>query len=254
LKHLKGNALSMVSGPSKVTFGATTPPPQVARRAAEALAPFNNVQTSQLVLPGLILGNMAYKMGSEKNPEKRSELLTNSLVSWAGGAAMATMHINKVLPYYLLPAIASTIMLYQMGQKDTPKEKRDTLVNHATWWFSGIGAQALARAVNLKGPFQGICAFAAGASMAGPIISHIIQEKVLPLFDKNKPQQPALNSFSTEYRVGATPAPNFSPFSGATNSATQLANNSLKAKATNNPYNALDPYNLNALIPGTFFK
>jgi hypothetical protein len=223
---------------------------QTVRQAASGLY---NIPPGRLVLPGLIIGNMAYKLGTEKDPQKRNDLLTNTLVSWAGGAALATMHLNKVLPYYLLPAIAGTIGLYQVAQKNTPQEKRDTAINHATWWFSGMAAQGAAKLMNLKGPFQSICAFAVGASVAGPLVSHFVKQKVVPLFTKNN-LTPALNSFNTEYRIGDSTSPHFSPFAGTAPSRANQAAMSLNPGQQKASYDPLDPYSLNQLIPGGFLK
>jgi hypothetical protein len=243
----------MVVNTPKIAVSPAIKQKQSFRGAPGAVTSLNAIPPGQLVLPGLLVGNMAYKLGAEKNPAKKSELLVNSLISWAGGAAMATMHFNKTLPYYLLPALAGTIGIYQLAQKDTPQEKRDVLVNHSSWWLSGIAAQGVAKLANLKGPFQAICAFAVGASIAGPLISHFIREKIVPIFDKNKAVNPALSSFNTEYRVGNNVSPNFSPFSGATYEASSLASKRL-AKKEADVFNPFDPYNVNQLIPGGFLK
>lgn len=213
-----------------------------------------NTPAKNLVLPGLLLGNMAYKMGTEKNPRKRSNILINSLASWVGGAGLVKLH-NVVLPYYFLPALAGTIALFQIAQKDTPQEKTDTAVNHATWWFSGIMAQNIAKLAKLKTPFQSICAFAVGASIAGPIIAHVIKKKIVPSFFNQQVAQ-NLETMKPDYGIGQKATPNFSPFYGepAPVDNANIAASMLSPTRSGNGLTEFDPYNLNELIPGGFLK
>ena len=128
---------------------------------------FNKIPPKQVMLPGLLIGNMAYKLGTEKNPAKRGEILTNAIISWLGGTLLYNAN-SRVLPYFTLPIVAGAIALYKIAERDTPEEKTDTAINHSTWWLTGIATQKFASGLmKLKGPFNSLFAFAVGASVIG---------------------------------------------------------------------------------------
>lgn len=211
-----------------------------------------NTPAKNIVLPALLVGNMAYKLGTEKNPDKRTDTLINNLVSWGGGAALVNLH-NKVLPYYLLPIAASAVALFQVASKDSPKEKADVAVNHGAWWAGGIGMQAfVSKVLGLSSPLQRLCGFAAGASILGPLVANLIKDKIIPNPGK-LPTKIIENTLSPSYTVGNSSNTQFSPFSGEQKSTAQLAAMALEPKGKST-YKANGPYNLNSLIPGGLLK
>lgn len=206
-----------------------------------------NPPIKSLVLPGLLLGNMAYKLGTEKNPKKRNEVIWNSAISWLGGLLLT----NKALPYYVLPAVAGSIALFKIAQKDTPEERKDTAINHAAWWLTGIATHAVAKAVNLKSAFSVYCAFAVGASVFGPLVSHFIKQKILPPITKDQEKiiSNGIDTLTSGYPVGSKHNSSFSPFNDPSTSSpfTQFSQ-------PTSTYDVTDPYGLKKLIPGGFFK
>lgn len=206
-----------------------------------------NTPAKNIVLPGLILGNMAYKLGTEQNPQKRNDILWNSIISWVGGSLLVNLN-NGLLPYFTLPAIAGSIALYKIAQKNTPEEKTDTAINHVSWWASGFLTQKVAQLFKLTSSFQTLCAFAVGASIVGPILSAFVKEKVLQKVAKEKANYlgNSINQLNAGYRVGQSVDTNFSPFASFSNTSSQASNQ------INSGYDFRDPYNLKKLIPGRF--
>lgn len=216
-----------------------------------------NVPAKNIVLPGLLLGNMAYKLGTEKNPEKRNEVLWNSAISWLGGTLLYNAN-SKVLPYFTLPGVAGAIALFKIAQKDTPEEKTDTAINHASWWLSGMGVQKIANLMSLKGPFHTLCAFAVGSSVVGPIIASLVKQHILPKFGKNNAQVlgSSFDTLRTGYNTGNRTDTTFSPFTEPApyqvNALNQKTNVNLNKPPAN--YDPFDPFNLKNVIPGGFLK
>ena len=228
-----------------------------------------NLPPRQVILPALLIGNMAYKLGSEKNPQRRGDILSNSLVSWLGGVLLynANGSINPVktsvlkpLPYFTLPIVAGAIALYNIAKNDTSEGKTDTAINHASWWLTGIATQKLAAMAKLTGPFNVFCSFAVGASVIGPVIASFIKTKILPLLGKEKSNYIAntLSNIQPEYNVGNTVNANFSPFGNNEPAALKFSQTRQDPNvATNNPpnnFDPTDPFNLDSLVPGGFLK
>lgn len=203
----------------------------------------NNTPVRNILLPALLIGNMSYKVGTERDAQKQSDVFWNSLFSWIAGALLVNLN-NGVLPYFVLPITAGSIALFKIAQKDTPEEKTDTALNHATWWLSGIGAQLVAKGLKLNSSFQTLCAFAVGTSIVGPLLSHFVKENVLPLFikDKNATIGKTFEQVNANYPLGKNVDPHFSPFSAFTPKAS--------ANLPQSKFNPQDPYNLKQLIPG----
>jgi len=223
--------------------------PQAVNNFKAAHKGFYNVPAKSILLPGLLIGNMAYKLGTEKNPQKRSEVLWNSVISWLGGTLLYNAN-SRVLPYFTLPLVAGSLALFKIAQKDTPEEKTDTAVNHGAWWASGIAAQKLAQLANLKGPFNTLCAFAVGASVAGPVIASLIKDKILPLLAKKKDIGNSFNNIRPEYNVGTKQSNNFSPFTEPAAYQINQSGEKTHTNLQNSAYNPFDPFNLEEHVPG----
>lgn len=206
-----------------------------------------NPPVKNIVLPGLLLGNMAYKLGTEKDPQKRNDVMWNSLISWLGGVLLT----NRALPYYVLPGVAGSIALFKIAQKDTAEEKKDTAINHAAWWLTGIATQAAAKVLNLKSAFSTYCAFAVGASVFGPLVAHFVKQKILPPIIKNQEKtiSNGIDTLTSGYPVGQKANLHFSPFNDPANGSP--FNHFTPTKSN---YDPTDPYNLKKLVPRAFFK
>lgn len=211
-----------------------------------------NVPAKQIILPGLLIGNMAYKLGTEKNPQRRSDVFWNSVISWVGGALLFNTN-NKLLPYFTLPAVAGSIALFKIAQKDTPEEKTDTAINHASWWLTGMATQSVSsKLFKLKGGFNALCAFAVGASVIGPVIATLVKDKVLPMFGKDHKKNigSSFESLKTGYNVGQRSQPNFSPFSEPSPLYMTKDNQRMNLDLDKGNYDSFDPFNIKGLIPG----
>jgi hypothetical protein len=232
------------------TYLLMTTVPNIGTNAVNQVRKFNNIPAKNVVLPGLLIGNMAYKLGTEKNPQKRGDLLTNSLVSWLGGFLLYNAN-NKVLPYFTLPIVAGSIALYKIAQQDTPEEKTDTAVNHGAWWASGIAAQQLARLAKLKGPFNSLVAFAVGASVVGPVVASFVKQKIIPTLAKSNDIGKTFDTLKmNEYSVGKRNNANFSPFNDPSPSSFNGKGEPVNTNLDQTAYNPFDPYNLKGSIPG----
>jgi hypothetical protein len=213
-------------------------------KVAQARKVFYDVKSSHLVLPGLLLGNMAYKLGSEKDPVKQKEVFINSILSWIGGSILVNANSN-IIPYYTLPAIAFSTALYKIGQKDTTEERADTAINHAVWWTSGIFTERLASALKLSNPFQKVCAFAVGSSVIGPIIAALLKQKLLPKIVKDPSSiiKTTTDTINPKYQTGNASATYFSPFNDYPNGTKPAA------ASLNSGYDFTDRYKLKKINP-----
>lgn len=199
-----------------------------------------------IVLPGLLLGNMAYKLGNEKNPIKRDNVLWNQLTSWVGGAFLYNAN-SKILPYFTLPFVAGSIALYRIAQKTTPKEKTDTAINHASWWGGGILAQKVASLMKINGYFQAMCAFAVGASIVGPIISNFTKQTILPLIGEKKQTDigKSFDNLKVDYNTNSKPETDFTPFASPAAQQINETDERVMPEVKKSTYDPFNPFNIN---------
>lgn len=224
--------------------------PNIGQKAITSVAKFNNIPTKSVVLPGLLIGNMAYKLGTEKDPQQRGDILTNSIISWLGGYLLYNAN-NKVLPYFTLPIVAGAIALYKIAQQDTPEEKTDTAVNHGAWWLSGALTQQLAKMAKLGGPVNSLVAFAVGASVIGPVVSSYVKQNIIPKIAKSKDIGTGFDSLKMNgYNVGKRENSNFSPFNDPAPQTFNGNGQPVNVNLNKTPYNPFDPFNLKDSIPG----
>lgn len=215
-------------------------------KAANNYKNLYKIPPKNIVLPGLLLGNMAYKLGNEKNPIKRDNVLWNQLTSWLGGALLYNAN-NKVLPYFTLPFVAGSIALFRIAEKTTAEEKADTAINHASWWGSAILTQELAKKFNIKGTFQGMCAFAVGASIVGPIISNFIKQKILPLLGQKDKTQigNSFDNLKVNYNTGTKTNTDFSPFTEIPAYELNGRDERVNVDLDKTAYDPFNPFNIN---------
>lgn len=217
-------------------------------KAANNYKNLYKIPPKNIVLPGLLLGNMAYKLGNEKNPIRRDNVLWNHLTSWVGGALLYNAN-NKILPYFTLPFVAGSIALFRIAQKNTPEEKTDTAINHAAWWGSGMLTQKAASLMKINGTFQAICAFAVGASIVGPLVSNFTKHTILPLFGKNETSNigKSFDNLQVNYNTGSKTNTDFSPFSEPAAYQLNQKDERVNVDLDKTAYDPFNPFNINDL-------
>lgn len=179
-------------------------PPNALNMPPEVINKINNPPLKAIVLPVLVMGQLAHSMGSEKNTDNQVAIAKQSIISWL----ISFLLINKSMPNYVFPLTALPLAIYKMAQKPTLKEKEEVFVNHACWWTCGLAMRNLSKLLEVSTGLSQFLGFAVGASVVGPVVAKFIKNNILPLINKDDPGKKN-NNFNINTNKTAPKSPTF---------------------------------------------